>query len=472
MHSFKIAVVFCALLVLTGCAVERYRARPISPAQTAASLRSRTLDDGGLREFMRGKSRASSTSWPLPQWSLADLTLTAFYYNPALQIARERVAEAEAAIVTSGARPNPSAKSDFGGETAPESPWIAGFGFSLPLETAEKRRHRITEAERLADVARWALATTAWNVRAQVRSTLLDLIAAQRSLGLLQAEERLRADQVQLLEQRLAAGMIPRPEVDAARIQHTQTLLAVGAAEGRIAQATASLASAIGVPVAALDGARFAWPKFDQPPTTESLTPATIQEDTVLNRLDVHRALAEYNASEAALQLEIAKQYPDFELGPNYAFEEATHLYSVAVGLVLPVFNHNQGPIAEAKARREQMAAQFLAAQANGIGESEQALARYKAVLKELLQARQLLQQALAQEQATQTAFAAGESDRVALNGAQLQTAVTSAAQFDALFRVQQALGELENAVQRPLLPGDLQPLSPQSPVLYPPARK
>jgi len=60
----------------------------------------------------------------------------------------------------------------------------------------------------------------------------------------------------------------------------------------------------------------------------------------------------------------------------------------------------------------------------------------------------------------------------VALNGAQLQAAVISVAQLDALFSAQQALGDLENAVQRPLLPGDIEPLSPRSPLLQPPERK
>jgi len=248
--------------------------------------------------------------------------------------------------VTAGARPNPGVSADVGGETAPESPWIAGFGFSVPLETAGKRRHRVTQAERLADVARWDLAGAAWNVRVQVRSALLEYVAAGRSLTLLQAEERSRAEQAHLLEQRLAVGMISRPEADLARLQHTQALLALSAVKGRTAQSQAALAAAIGVPAAALQGIHIAWPAFDQPPAAASLAPAAIQQDAVLNRLDIRRALAEYSGSEAALQLEIARQYPDFNLGPDYAFEEGAHLFSVALGMALPIFNRNQGSIA------------------------------------------------------------------------------------------------------------------------------
>jgi outer membrane protein TolC len=466
MWSGKTIAAFCALTTLTACAVQKYRPAPLSPARTRASLEARSLADAGLHEFFRESSRVPPATWPLSRWNLPDLTLAAFYYHPALQIARARVSEAEAAIITAGARPNPTAKADAGGETSPESPWIAGLGFSVPIETAGKRRYRISQAERLADAARWNLASTAWTVRAQVRSTLLEYLAASRNLSLLQAQERVRAEQVELLEQRLAVGMISRPEVDMARVQHSQTLLAVGTAEGRVARADASLAAALGVPTAATKGIEIIWPGFDEPPGPSSLTPARIQEDAVLNRLDIRRALAEHSASEAALQLEIAKQYPDFDLGPSYAFEEGAHLFSLALALTLPVFNRNQGPIAQAEARREQMAAQFVAVQAAGIAQSERGLATYTAAMNELAQARRLVGQARAQEQAAQKALQAGQSDRMVLNGVRLQTAIASLGELDALYRTQQALGDLENAVQRPLLPGDIQPLSLQSPVL------
>lgn len=466
MRPLKFSIFFCALSVLAGCAFQKYRAQPVSPVQTAASLEARTLTDAGLRGYLLAHSEHHPASWPLLQWTPADLTLAAFYYNPDLRIAQARVAQAQAAIVTAQARLNPQLSGDVGGETAPESPWIAGLVGSLPIETAGKRGHRITAAERAADATRWSLAISAWNIRVQLRSALLQCLVAGRSLQLLQAEERLRVEQVRLLEQRLAVGMIPRPEVDTARIQHTQALLALGAGEGRVAEAEAALAAAIGLPSAGLKGASFLWPDVDRPPGAASFTRAAIQQDAVLNRLDIRRALADYSAAEAALRLEIARQYPDFNLGPDYAFEEGSHLFSVVLGLTLPVFNRNQGPIAEAKARREQVAAQFLAVQAAGIAQSEQALAKYNSALKQWGQATELLRQARSQEQAAQAALQAGAGDRLALNGAQLQTAVTAVAQLAALSAVQQALGELENAVQRPLQPGDIAPLSPQSPLL------
>lgn len=434
-------------------------------------MQERSLSDPALQQFFRATGRAG-TVWPLSKWDLADLTLAAFYYNPALQVARARVSEAQAAVITAGERPNPSVNADLGGETSPETPWLAGIGFSLPIETAGKREYRITEARKLTDVARWSLGTTAWNVRAQVRSALIEYIAARRERDLLQNEEQLRSEQVKLLDQRLAAGMISQPEVDAARIRHTQTLLALRTAMGRVSLAKAALAAAIGIPTTALDDISVVWPEFGQLPSAQSLTRDKIQADAALNRLDIREALAQYAVAEASLRLEIAKQYPDINLGPSYAYEEGSHLFSLGLGLMLPVFNRNQGPIAEAKARREETAVQFLAVQAAGIAASEQALAKYTSALGELTEARRLLQQSRAREEAVQKALNSGQSDRVALNAAQLETAITQVAELDALYKAQQALGELENAVQRPLLPGDIQPITPESPALNPQARK
>ena len=57
-------------------------------------------------------------------------------------------------------------------------------------------------------------------------------------------------------------------------------------------------------------------------------------------------------------------------------------------------------------------------------------------------------------EAAMRRAVAAGEEDRLALVGVQLEGAVSSRARLDALRRVQSALGALEDAVQQPLPPG------------------
>jgi cobalt-zinc-cadmium efflux system outer membrane protein len=197
---------------------------------------------------------------------------------------------------------------------------------------------------------------------------------------------------------------------------------------------------------------------MDTPPSPESLFPAEIQRDAVLNRLDVRRSLAQYAAAESDLQLEIAKQYPDINIGPGYTYEERNSFFTVGLSSAIPLFNRNQGPIAEAEARRKEAAAAFLQTQAQVIARSERALAAYTAALRELAEAQSLDQLQEYQLQILQQTIRAGADNRLSLDGVQIQRSILSRARLDALARAQRALGDLEDAVQRPLGPGEMLP--------------
>jgi outer membrane protein TolC len=414
-------------------------------------LQSRSLSDAGLQTFLQKNLPQPERTPPPNTWDVGDLWLAAQYFNPGLEAARGRVAETKAAIVTAGERPNPTLS------IAPgiPSPYLLTLDFAVPIETAGKRGYRIKSARSLDQAAEFDLADTVWKLRSGVRAALLDYLLASRNLELLRSEEKIREDQVNLLEERFAVGEIPRPDLDLARIELSKANLAIRAAEGLVGQAKAALAATIGIPVAALQGIRFSWSNLDSPPSLESVSPQQVQRDAVVNRLDVRRALAQYAAAEADLQIEIAKQYPDVAIGPGYTYEEKNNFFTLGISTTLPIFNRNQGPIAEAEARRKGVAAAFLGKQTQVIAESEQALALYDAALKEFAEAgtslRTLQEQ---QEQMTRRAVDVGEQDRLSLNGVQIESAVLARARLDALGRAQRALGQLEDSVQRPLEAG------------------
>ena len=447
-------------MLFAGCATHRYQAVPINPHETASRLEQRNLADSGLQTYVGQNLGHTVSPWPPTTWDLRMVSLAALYFSPAIETARARLAEAEAATVTAGARPNPTLSIAPG---AP-SPYLFNLDLAVPIETAGKRGHRIQFARSLDQAAQFDLADSAWKVRSGVRAALLNYVLASRNVDLLRSEEEFRLEQVSLLERRLAVGEIPRPEVDLARIELSKTHLGIATAEGQVSETKAALAASIGVPVAALKGIEISWSDLDTPPAAESLSPTQIQGDAVLNRLDIRRALAEYAAAEADVQLEISKQYPDLQIGPGYTYEERNNFFTIGLSTTLPVFNRNQGPIAEAEARRKEAAAAFLAKQAQVIAESEQALALYTAALRELSEADQSLRALQdTQLQMMRRAVGLGEEDRVSLNGVQIQSSVVARARLDALARAQSALGELEDAVQRPLDPGDAFPVNPES---------
>jgi cobalt-zinc-cadmium efflux system outer membrane protein len=459
-------------LISTGCAVRRYRPAPISPQQAAVEYETRNLNNPGLRVSIEKNLGRQLESWPPKTWDPAMLTLAALYYHSDMAIARAGINVAEAGVITAGARPNPSIRIAPGVTDSPESPWLFSITPTFPIETAGKRGYRIQMAKRVTEVARLQLAETAWQIRARLRAALLDFLLAKENLILLRQEEQVRTEIVKLLERRFEVGEIPRPDLDTAQIELSDIRLAIRSAEGQLAQARATLAAAIGLPESALDGVEFLWPGFEQPPTVLGLPPDVIRRTAVVNRLDLRRSLAEYAFAEASLQSEIAKQYPDVQLGPGYSFDDGANKFTVGVSLTIPAFNRNQGPIAEAEARRSQAEARFLGLQAQIIGEGEKALAAYTGALSELDETSTGLKMQQEKERLARQSFDLGEIDNLTFLGIRLQTAIAARARWNAVARTQGALGALENAAQKPLATAWLVPGLPSSDQPHPDALK
>ncbi len=447
-------------VALTGC--QTYKPQPLNPAETAAAFQRRSFTDPGLRTYVLTHLPVAASAYPPPSWDLATLTLVAFYFHPDLDVARARLGVAAAKTITAGERPNPIVGATPGHTDSPVAPWLYGVTFDIPIETAGKRGYRLARAKNLTEAARFALGETAWQVRSRLRIALVAHLLAVRELSLCRVEERLREDVVGLLEARLAAGEASRPDMDAARADLAGMRLAVLATQGRVAETRFVLAGALGLTAAALEGAPFAEP----PPPDKALSDGALQRAGLLNRLELQRALAKYAAAESALQLEIAKQYPDLHLGPGYGFDGGENKYRLGLSITLPIFNQNQGPIAEAEARRKEAAAGFLALQARIIGETAAALAHYHATETQQTEADKLLVLAKQRLKTAQQAVELGEADRLALSTVKIHCVVAELARLDAVRQEQEALGRLEDAVQRPL--DGSAPLPPLSKTIQP----
>jgi len=437
--------------MLAGCAT--YHPQPISPEKTAAAFNARSLDNSGLSAFLETNRVAAPA--PGEAWDLKQLTLVAFYYQPTLAEARAQLLAAQAAQITAGERPNPSVTVTPGYDSQiPDnpSPWLVSASVDWPIETAGKRGYRMAQARHLAEVARWNLVGAVWQVRSGVRSALLNLYATHETEALLARQETAQSNVVRLLEGQFTAGSVSSYEVTQARVALDTARLAWQQAAGQYRQARVQLATALGLPLHALDDARFSFADFKQFP--RQLTHPKIQRQALLNRADVRGALASYAASQSALQLEIARQYPDLHLGPGYAWNAGSandNEWDLGVTLTLPILNQNQGPIAEAKANRKVAAAHFLTVQSKAIGQIDSALAGYWSALQQVATAdalqknlRQRLDSVRAQEQA-------GEVDPLTLANAEVEFDTGAQSQFNTLVQAQQSLGQLEDAVQSPL---------------------
>lgn len=445
---------FSALLIFAaGCA--HYSPQPLAPEQTAAQLESRRLNDPGLKKFLEQNLGRELTNWPATNWDFSELTLAAFYFHPGLEVARAQWRVAVAGLKTAGARPNPSISVAPGYDSqipGNYSPWFVPVIFDWPIETAGKRGQRLAEAEKISESARWNFVSAVWQIRSGVRAGLLDFQIAGRRAGLLEKQFAAQQEIMRRWQQRLDAGEISRPELTLARIALNKTQSDLSAARAQQADARSRLAEALGVSKSALEGESLNF-SFTSPNATE-LTSAKARGVALRSRADVLAALADYAAAEADLRLQVARQYPDLHLGPGYAWNNGNagdNEWSLGVTLELPILDQNQGPIAEAEARRKLAAAKFIELQAQIIGQIDRAVAGLRVAQEQLQAGNDLLAAELSRQKAAEAQVQAGTMDQLDLLNMQLELTSTRLAQLDNAAQLQRAFGALEDAVQSPL---------------------
>jgi outer membrane protein, heavy metal efflux system len=461
-------ILFLSVLAAAGCA--RFEPHPIEPARTAERLANRSLTNPELKTFIETNSHSQSLIWPTNVWNFERLTWAAFFYHPDLDIARAQWAVAQGGQTTAAQRPNPTLTATPGYDTTTSipSPWLPLTFLDIPIETAGKRKYRRAHAARLAEAARLNIANVAWQVRRELRSALIEVSSSGQHVALLQRQVDLQTRIVGLLQGQIQAGAIAGSQAVPFRIALIRARLDLIDAQRLVSEARARVAEAVGIPLAGLDGIQLSFAGDESMEQILQLSSSDIRRNALQSRPDILQALAEYAASEAALRLEIAKQYPDVHLQPGYQYDQGDNKWSLGLVVELPVLSHNQGPVAEAKARREESAAKFNSVQAKALAEIDRATQAVQVAEKNLLALRPLLDEQAKRLDAVAGQLQAGAVDQLELLNAQSESLTAQVAQSDARVKLEQAVGNLEDAVRRPFevpaavfVPGYNQPHEP-----------
>lgn len=445
-RAFRLAAVAGCVGVFAGCAIPSVAPVPLSAETSAKDLAARSLQDADLHRFL-----TENLGHEPGEWDFETLSWVAFYYHPSLELARAEWAAARATQQTVAARPNPAISIAPGYSTNPGagvSPWFPAVNFDFLLPTSKKRAWQADIARADTEAARRAVLSAAWLVRSDLRRALVDEASAMRRTSLLREQAAVQQELVVLAEQRLAAGAAAASEAVTARLAAVRTEAAVNESLTQAAAARARAAAALGLPVAALDRIKFLAPEAGPAMSAEAL--ALARQASLQTRADVLAALAHYESAQAALALEAAKQQPDIHLGPGYQWDQGQNKWSLALTVELPLFHRNEGPIAEATARRAEAAAHFTIAQSRAIAAVDTAAAAQGAAAVGFAHARHHHELAEKQVALAQARLVAGETDRVELQNARLALADSSLALADAEAAVAQAAGELEDALQIP----------------------
>ena len=441
-----------ACCALAGCA--HYAPKPLAPERTLQTLESRRLTDPELSRHIREKlARPESDASVALRWGRAELLLAAMDLNPGLAEARAQLEQTSASLRTAGAIQNPtlSLATEYDLSRAAESPWLWGIGTSFLLDTFVGRTVRVNLAQAAVRGANADFTDAVWAVRRDLRAALLSTVVAQRRVTLLEPDVQQRSDLVRLARARVEAGESARAEGLQAEVELARSRAALEDARRTLLDGRAKLAAAVGVSDQALAEVSVTWDELDQVPPAGPATLKDLRSRALLSRPDLERAIADYDARELDLKQQVSAQYLQTSLGPGYTYDHGVRKATFNASVALPIFNRNEGPIAEALAAREVAGKHALAVQAKILNEIDAAAASYASALEALARTQG---QRVASESLTQSArqaFAADSSDRPTLLAAEVALNTERLAELDALDRAQQALGQLEDALRTPL---------------------
>jgi outer membrane protein TolC len=421
-----------ACLIPLLCACASVKPVTLTTGETAATFRSRSLDDAGLRRFAT-QAAAAFLSWPPERWDARALDVAALYFNPSLAVARARWQVADAAVGTAREIPNPTlniAPQYVSNAMTGVPAWFVASSLIQIIETAGKREFRVARARYLSEAARLDALDSAWQTVGAVNGALLDIGAAQRRITALDRQIAAQSALTEIAEKRIQAGLGSSLELTAARTALNKASLDRETSRTALIEAQHQLAQAVGVSAEAipLDRLSAILPGSAPPPDFRK----RVREDAILNRADLLARLADYAASDAALQLELARQYPDVQIGPGYEYDQGDRKWGLSLALPIPIFNQNQGAIGEALAHRRQAADEFFAVQARVIGDIDREIDAYDSAARTFGVADDLFRRQTAQVRAQQAMFDRGETDRAELLAARVELANADLAKTDA----------------------------------------
>jgi cobalt-zinc-cadmium efflux system outer membrane protein len=445
------SVTALSITLPVACASVPQRARP-DPALTAQSFQSRRLDQ------VASDLPSASTGWNRAQWLEAALGL-----NPQLIEARARASAVAAGELTARQIPNPTLNlfDEYVTAAAGGAAWLYGLSVDFLLQRPGERARARNSAALQTLAAQSDVAESIWQLRAQLRQALLDAVHSNDETILLQQLVSDRQGLLASAKARAQAGETAASEIAPATLELAAAQQRLDQSRARSVDAEARLASAVGVPAAALDGIPLQWPQWADIAALSPALPDSWREEALIARPDLVRTLREYDLAENALRSEVARRWPAIHLEPGYAWDrggvhenqlnENLRDNELGLSMELPVFNRNEGPIGEAVARREQAARHLEAVQAQLFGEIERAERAWPQARESWQNAAASAVTAQRQNEAEQRALKAGASDRPSALAAQTAAIEAQLLALQSAYEAQSAFAALEDAYRRPL---------------------
>jgi len=452
----KLFLFLLFVLLLPSCSeYQTYTPAPIDIEQTTREYRTLDIKSSEVRNWLEESDQDVSV-WPKAQWDVESLVLVGQHLNVDLEAAKAKIKVAEAGEITAGQKLNPKLEvstehhsDQFDGV----SPWTFGTIFSWVYQRPEKRQIRIDYAKAVTEVARLKEFEIKWQIRDRIMDNYLDTMAAIRKKEMLLVERETVQDALDLLERSLELGQVSDFEINSTRLEMQRLMLALSKINTDQIRARTQLALATSLQANGLDDVDLDNRYFAQLPDLNSidLELDLLQVRALVERPDVLGVLSEYVVAEAGLHREIQNQYPDIKLSPGFIFDQDDNLWTLAGAWALPINAINEGPIAEAEARRKVKAQEFLSFQKLVLGQVHETRIRYRSALETLHEADALIRDLEDRDVKIQKQYDLGYTDRLTVIRNRLEILMAQRSRFLLELNAWREFAGMEDAAMRRL---------------------
>jgi cobalt-zinc-cadmium efflux system outer membrane protein len=377
--------------------------------------------------------------------TLPELLALAEQHSPALRVAAAGVNKADAGIVSARAYRNPSIT--FGSlgrqqvlmSNAAYSGMLHGLSISQPFELPMLRSARIRAATVQRQTREAALAETRLLVRGSVKQAFYEALRRKREVDVVTGNVRLLEDLRRRIQVQVEVGEAARLELTRAEAEVASARIAVRSAELRFSAALSDLYAVVGVPLGDINPEGELAPVQILPPLPELKNEALTRHPTI------SRAELDVRYSDASLEHQRAKRWPQPTFWVDYFKQPEAAQWRYGLSLDIPLWNKQEGPIAEAGAERAEAAAVVEREKVQLLAAVEQAYRMYEVANQQVqISEAGTLRQAEAAVRAAEAAFKFGERGILEVLDAQRVLRAARLDYLNAQFDRQQALVDLE----------------------------
>lgn len=453
---FKICLILSTALVISGCIKHTYVSEPVDTQQNYTDILLKQHDSQEFKQFLE-QHQYTIKNWPITLWDLKALTLAAVYFNPEINVVLAEVEVGKAMEVIAGQRTNPSVNLPLENYSpSGDSPWFTGLVFDFLFERKEKRIAMVEQAKAKRDAVEIKLQNKIWSIYSSLHSNLIEYFFAIKQKEMLLSQSALLKENLGLLNRRKELGQVSQFELSRVRLELQQLRLQLASQNYLINDAFHNLIAITGLLADKFNQTSIQFDSVQESLTAQLPDEMQLRKELLNNRFDIKLKLKEYEALEANLKLNIAKQYPDLNLSPGFIFDQGQNVWSITASWVLPIFHNHEGEIEQALAKRKQMQAEFIAMQTNLINDLSRKHQNYTDKIASFESSMALLGELEDRSIQIKKQFDLGYTDQLSLIQVKLELEKAKQAVLAIKVGVLRAVEELERITQVPIHDGGI----------------